>query len=182
MTVKIVAEVKETQDGVLQLDVKGGAGSGNYGHAGRPGIVGGSSKRGGGLTFKTKRQARLYAKMELSEQRGKAAVDAIKSVIPDVKLDRGARLHKRVGQVSTGMSGSAKVDMPIRSGHEYGGRLEKDIATIQSKLRAQLGDDITVSHRVVRESGGGIGVAELTISGREPTNDEIMKYYRPRGK
>lgn len=35
--------------GIMYLGEKGGPGSGNWGHAGRPGMVGGSAKRGGGI-------------------------------------------------------------------------------------------------------------------------------------
>ena len=74
----------------------GGAGSGNWGHDGRPGKIGGSSKDGGGIPSEHKKERRNYGRRlrELSEIFGADNIGKIYKEKAKKKIQRGFKQIK----------------------------------------------------------------------------------------
>ena len=87
--------------GSIELDEKGGPGSGHYGHAGRPGQVGGSVSGSVAMSIRTgrtasARQAAASAQGRAQVQRGKTPVGT--PVSDHLNLDKAGGPNSRVGK------------------------------------------------------------------------------------
>lgn len=96
---------------IIALLLKGGAGSGNFNHAGIPGQVGGSSSEGGGLSAELKTSLSNYAKESKGTLNERVVIQNKNTGEVLADYTQGLQLAPGMNYIATEDSGFSNADM-----------------------------------------------------------------------
>ena len=131
----------------LLVKVKGGPGSGNWGHAGRPGVVGGSGGVGKIVTMSTKTSNVEVAEMLGDVLHGESVGVAVPFTI--VNSDTGEQLSAHIVQHKVGSRAIVSHEVS-----KYGEPHQRYLSVaLRGKGRGNLRFDMDESHELLIERG-----------------------------
>lgn len=135
---------------VSNKTINGGKGSGNFGHAGRPGEVGGSSTSGGSYTPKHKKDQRIRTAIEKSIASQKKLQDEAKIVREDIETRIGQKMAE--GEEYSALDAAYKARFKTfhgEDGTEY--TYDKETGMITT-FDSETGEEVVVTRKQSEEA------------------------------